>query len=405
MTDLQDADGVLARILQDMRVVVCVGSGGVGKTTTAAALGLYAATLGKRTLIITIDPARRLANALGLDALDGRPKALDAERLAAAGLRPTATIDAMMLDLTAAWDDLVTRVAPDPETSAKLQDNRFYRHLTRDLPGAQDFIACEALYSLVESGNYDLIVLDTPPTANALDFLEAPNRILSFLDNEALKNFYGKVSGEDAGFAAKMGLRFLDGASGAVQSVLAKIAGKQVLEDLAEFFGLLRDFFGPLSERTRGFEEVLRGPTTRFCIVAAPNAGSLNEAAFFHKELGARDLALGAIVVNRVEPPPPRVVDGAGVPEIQSAIEPSVGDAAVAADLAHSIFEAAADQHTRAVRHRNAIGVLEEETAKHGRVPPIIPVPRLSGDVADADRLAQLLPALVGSDGQKTPKA
>ena len=175
---LQDADGVLARILQDMRVVVCVGSGGVGKTTTAAALGLYAATLGKRTLVITIDPARRLANALGLESLGSHPKPLDAEVLARAGLRPAAQIDAMMLDLTAAWDDLVTRVAPDAETSARLVDNRFYKHLTRDLPGAQDFIACEALYSLVESGEYDLIVLDTPPTANALDFLEAPSRIL-----------------------------------------------------------------------------------------------------------------------------------------------------------------------------------------------------------------------------------
>ncbi len=183
----QQARQQLSALLEDMRTIVCVGSGGVGKTTTAAALGLYAAELGKKTLVMTIDPAKRLANSLGLDALEHEPRRVDPALLAKAGLAPTANLWATMLDLPAAWDDMIVRFCDDDDVAQRILQNRFYYALSRELPGAQEFIACEALHHLATTNQFDLIVLDTPPTANALDFLEAPERILGFLDQDAFK--------------------------------------------------------------------------------------------------------------------------------------------------------------------------------------------------------------------------
>ena len=183
-------------------VLVVTGSGGVGKTTSAAALGLFGAQLGRRTLVITIDPAKRLANALGLTALSHVPQRIDGALTAVDGAAAPGELFAMMLDPKAAWDDMLMRTAPDAATAQKILENRFYGTLSRDLPGAHEFIACECLHHLTSSGQWDLVVLDTPPTSNALDFLEAPARILAVLDNDAFRYFAQRKQ--------SLGLRFLE---------------------------------------------------------------------------------------------------------------------------------------------------------------------------------------------------
>ena len=179
----------LAALIQDAEVVVCVGSGGVGKTTTSATLALGAALQGRRTLVITIDPAKRLADALGLTMLSSHAASIHEEILGSGAHRLRAPLYGMMLDLQAAWDDLVRRVSDDDEETDQILQNRFYRQLSRDLVGAQEFIACETLYAQREAMKPDLIILDTPPTRNALDFLDAPNRIFDFLENDAFQYF------------------------------------------------------------------------------------------------------------------------------------------------------------------------------------------------------------------------
>lgn len=381
----------LAHLVEDMKVIVCVGSGGVGKTTTAAMLALYGATVGKRTLVITIDPARRLANSLGVDGLAHEPKALDPRVLAEAGLHPTAPVDAMMLDLQAAWDDMVHRISGTGEATRQILENRFYRYLSRELPGAQEFIACEALYTLSHERGYDLVVLDTPPTQNALDFLDAPSRILGFLDLEAFKAFTRRAP---QGAAGRLGLRFLDGATGAVSSLLSRFTGHELLDEIGDFLYLLRNLYGPLVERTRDFEALLRGPTSRFVVVTSPAPGPLGEARFFRRLLDERELGTGAVVVNRVLPHPGDELASLSADALAPLLKKlGVTDEAIPS-LTHDAHEAIREQALLAERDRAGIEALVADVAGGA---PIVLVPQLESDVHDASRLATLLPWLVGA--------
>jgi anion-transporting ArsA/GET3 family ATPase len=384
---LDEGRSALRRLVADKRVLVCVGSGGVGKTTTAATLGLIGASMGRRSLVITIDPARRLANALGLDALAHSPQRIDEAVLRAAGVTLKAELHAMMLDLKAAWDDMLWRTAPDKETAKKILDNRFYEALSRDLPGAHEFIACECLHHLASSGEWDLVVLDTPPTSNALDFLEAPARILAVLDNEAFRYFTNRKQ--------SLGLRFLDGAAGRAQSVLARFAGAEVLEEMGDFIVLLRDLYDPLTARTRAFEALLRGDETRFVVVSSPQPTALSEARFFLAELERRALGLGALIVNRVTPAPGRALEVLAEPEWERHLVAQGLDGGEAARLAAILDEATRQQQKLAAYDAAAV---EELLARPGDV-PIVQLPRLSDAVHDARRLAELVPWLVGPEG------
>jgi anion-transporting ArsA/GET3 family ATPase len=380
----------LRTLLEENRLVVCVGSGGVGKTTTGACLGLYGAQLGKRTLVITIDPAKRLANALGLDALSHEPAEVSTDVLAEAGLTLKAPLHAMMLDLHTAWDDMIRRLSPSSTDVDRILENRFYLHLTRELPGAHEFIACETLHTLAEEGDYDLIVLDTPPTTNALDFLDAPNRILSFLDHEAFQLFLQQKEGR----AAKLSLFFLDGASSAVQSIMARFTGKAFLEQMAEFLLLFRDLYAAVTERTRAFQAMLRGPQAAFVIITSPQPGPVKEARFFHQELAERKFPVGAFIANRIMPTPPRellALDEAAL--AQRLIAESMSDED--ARLVSQALVAAAQAQERVARRdlaalAHSLDDLESEV-------PIIRVPRLPGDVHNTQGLARLLPLLVGA--------
>jgi anion-transporting ArsA/GET3 family ATPase len=384
--ELSDGRKNLRALVEKSRVLVCVGSGGVGKTTTAATLGLIGASMGRRSLVITIDPARRLANALGLDALSHAPQRIDADITRAAGVEQKAELCAMMLDIKAAWDDMLWRTAPDKDTAKKILENRFYEALSRDLPGAHEFIACECLHHLASSGEWDLVVLDTPPTSNALDFLEAPARILAVLDNEAFRYFATRKQ--------TLGLRFLDGAAGRAQSVLARFAGAEVLEEMGDFIVLLRDLYDPLTARTREFEALLRGEGTRFLVVSSPQPGALSEARFFLDELERRALRLGALVVNRVTPTPGKALEVLGEPNWEGHLGARGLDASDAARLAAVLDEATRQQEKLAAIDEAAVdGLLsgEREAARN-----VVEVPRLSDVVHDARRLAELVPWLIG---------
>lgn len=381
----------LARLVEDMRVLVCVGSGGVGKTTTAASLGLYAATLGKRTLVITIDPARRLANSLGIDELLHRPKTLDADRLAKAGIRVAAPMDAMMLDLKEAWDDMVRRSCADAADADRIMQNRFYGYLSSELPGAQEFIACEALHTLSEEHGYDLVVLDTPPTANALDFLTAPQKVLSFLDNDALRLLTKDRTAVPG--AAKLGMRFLDGAAGAATSILSRFTGAQLLDELGEFLLLLRSIYGPLIERTRGFESRLKSHLTRFVIVTSPAPGPLREARYFSELLHEYGLQVGSAIINRVTPQPATSLAGLSPAALRSQMQEALPECQLEKSDIQSVLTAI-DQQTRAAqRDRDAINSTDAWLPSSL---PRIEVPQMHGDVHDASRLRELLPWLVG---------
>ena len=317
-------------------------------------------------------------------------KTLDPALLSSAGLHPTAPVDAMMLDLQAAWDDMVYRISGEGETTRHILENRFYRYLSRELPGAQEFIACEALYTLAQERGYDLVVLDTPPTQNALDFLDAPARILGFLDLEAFKSFTRRGP---QGVAGRLGLRFLDGATGAVSSLLARFTGHELLEELGDFLYLLRNLYGPLVERTRDFETLLRGPSSRFVVVTSPAPGPLGEARFFRRLLDERDLGTGAVVVNRVLPHPGEALAAMPV----DALTPLLSTLGVSEDaipaLLHAVHEAVREQALLAERDRAGIDSLVADVADGA---PIVLVPQLESDVHDASRLAELLPWLVG---------
>lgn len=287
----------LAALIQDAEVVVCVGSGGVGKTTTSATLALGAALQGRRTLVITIDPAKRLADALGLTMLSSHAASIHEEILGSGAHRLRAPLYGMMLDLQAAWDDLVRRVSDDDEETDLILQNRFYRQLSRDLVGAQEFIACETLYAQREVMKPDLIILDTPPTRNALDFLDAPNRIFDFLENDAFQYF---LKQKETGRLGRMGLQFLDGAQGALNVFLNKFAGTQFLSELSDFMFLMRNLYPPLVQRTRAFQNLLASDKTKFLVITQPNPQAIQEASYFARELRKRRLPLAGVLANRV---------------------------------------------------------------------------------------------------------
>ncbi len=288
----------LGLALASKRVLVCVGSGGVGKTTVAATLGLRAAVDGRSSLVCTIDPAKRLANALGLSALGNAETQVAASVLKGLGVTPKASLHAMMLDMKQTWDDLITRFAP-PEQRERILSNRFYQSLSTALAGSQEYIALEKLWELRRRSEYELIVLDTPPTAHALDFLDAPNRVLDFLDNEAARWLL-----TPALKAGKIGLSLFNLGSSYVAKTLSKFTGVETLQELSSFMLALSSMNEGFRERARGVRELLKDPQTGFVLVTAPHPERLDEVTHFHTLLTQNQMEVLALVVNRVHPMP-----------------------------------------------------------------------------------------------------
>ena len=284
-------------IIERKEVIVCAGAGGVGKTTTAAAIALEAAVSGKKTVVLTIDPAKRLATSLGLKELSSEPSKVNPRKFTTAGLKPKGELHAMMLDTKSTFDKVVTRYAPSPEQAQRIIANRFYRNISGTLSGTQEYMAMEKLYELHADGGYDLIVIDTPPTRNALDFLDAPKRMTDFFESRVLRWFllpYMKSAGGLMRVANVAATTFL--------RVVKRIVGAEVLQDTAEFFGNLEGMYEGFKERARDVAALLMSDVTSFVVVTSPALDSVNEAIFFATRLNESGLPFGALVVNRVHP-------------------------------------------------------------------------------------------------------
>jgi anion-transporting ArsA/GET3 family ATPase len=284
-------------IVEHKEVIVCAGSGGVGKTTTAAAIALHAALMGKKVAVVTIDPARRLASALGMKKLTNEPKKVSAEKFAAANLGIRGELHAMMLDTKSTFDHVVITYAPSTQKAQQILDNRFYRNISGTLSGTHEYMAMEKLYELHSEKKYDLIVIDTPPTRNALDFLDAPKRMIDFLDSKVLRWFllpYMKAGG---------GLfRIANAAATTFLRVVKKIVGAEVLQDTAEFFGSLEGMYDGFKQRAQDVTTLLHSSVTSFVVVTSPATESIAEACYFATRLEESGLPFGAVVVNRVHP-------------------------------------------------------------------------------------------------------
>jgi anion-transporting ArsA/GET3 family ATPase len=272
-------------------VIVC-GSGGVGKTTSAAASAAMAAIrLGGRVLVVTVDPARRLAAALGLEGFGNVEKQVPPDAFQLGGVRPRGELWAAMLDTKQSWDDLVRRHAPDRDTAARILTNPLYQNISGRFVQSHDYIAMERLYEIHSEGNFDLIVVDTPPTRNAIDFIEAPARLAEFFSSRLLRLLIAPYRN-----------RLLNTASRPFYQVADRVLGSQFLEDIAEFFILFQTMYPGFIERSRSVERLLLDRRTTFVVVSTLEAAPVREAEFFLQVLAAKKFHVGALVLNRVLP-------------------------------------------------------------------------------------------------------
>lgn len=282
----------LEQLLATKEIVICCGSGGVGKTTTAAAAALMAAShLGGKVLVVTVDPARRLATALGLERFGNTETRVPTEAFEAAGIEPRGELWAAMLDTKQSWDDLVDRHAPDRTTRDQILANSLYQNISGRFVQSHDYIAMERLYEIHQSGTYDLIVVDTPPTRNAIDFLEAPDRMADFFSSRLLRWLTAPAKSRVINFASKP-----------FYTVADRILGSQFLEDIATFFTLFQTMAPGFVERADAVTKTLADRRTTFVVVSTLEAAPLHEAEFFIEALDERRLHLGALVLNKVLP-------------------------------------------------------------------------------------------------------
>jgi anion-transporting ArsA/GET3 family ATPase len=288
----------LDRLIDDRRtrVVVCCGSGGVGKTTTAAALGLRAAERGRHVVVLTVDPARRLAQSMGLTKLDNTPRPVPFPDRGHG--TPGGSLHAMMLDMKRTFDEIVEAHA-DPDRAAQILANPFYQSLSSGFSGTQEYMAMEKLGQLRRADEWDLIVVDTPPSRSALDFLDAPQRLGRFLDGRLIRLLVvpAKVGG-------RAYLKVLNAGFGMVTGVLTKVLGAQVLKDVQTFVSALDTMFGGFRERADYTYRLLRAPGTAFLVIAAPEPDALREASYFVERLAQEGMPLAGLILNRVHRSP-----------------------------------------------------------------------------------------------------
>jgi anion-transporting ArsA/GET3 family ATPase len=363
----------VAGLLAGARVCVVGGSGGVGKTTTSAAIAAGMAARGLKVAVVTIDPAQRLATALGLDELGNEPHRIEPARFAAAGLPlGDGELWAMTLDPKRTFDELIARLSPDAQTRERILANRVYRELSDAIAGSQEFTAVAKLHELAQEGDWDLLVLDTPPSRNALDFLDAPDRLSAFFEGRALQTL---LRGGGAG------LRLLGRGTGLVLGVLRRVTGAELLSDLSEFFRLLGGLLGGFRERAAQVEALLRAPGTTFLLVTSPEREPIDEAIFFQRRLRAARMTLGGAIVNRVH------ADELGdedVTDVPALLEREAGLAPALAQRVATVF---ADEHALARRDAANVAALAERL---GAGVPLLCVALLDGDVHDVGGLVRL---------------
>jgi anion-transporting ArsA/GET3 family ATPase len=288
----KDVAQTIENLVAAKEIVISTGSGGVGKTTTAAAIGAMATTyLGGRVLVLTVDPAKRLANALGLERFGNAETRVPDAAFADVGVQPRGELWAAMLDTKQSWDDLIRQHAPDAATRDAILANPLYQNITGKFVQSHDYVAMERLYEIHCTGRYDLIVVDTPPTRNAIDFLDAPDRMADFFSSRLLRWLIAPYRSRVINFASKP-----------FYSVADRILGSQFLSDIAEFFILFQSMYDGFVERAQAVQRLVEGPTTTFVVVSTLEAAPAREAEFFMELLAERKLHLGALVLNKVLP-------------------------------------------------------------------------------------------------------
>ncbi len=362
--------------LEGKRICIVAGSGGVGKTTASAALALGLAAAGQRVAVVTIDPARRLADSLGLQELGNEPRLVDAALLAGHGIEMRGELWAMMLDPKATFDGLIAKLAPDAATRDDVLGNRIYAQLSNAIAGSQEFSAVAKLYELDREGGYDAIVLDTPPSRNALDFLDAPDRLTDFFEGRALKLFLVPT-----GIAG----RLLGAGSSVVFGILRKLTGVNLLDDMSVLLRSMGALIDGFRERASAVKALLHDPATTFLIVTSPEREPVAEAIFFRQKLREARMPFGGLIVNRAA-----VLTEAELTDpvaIRAQLRDELGDA-----LAAKVAAGAEDLQVLAARHGAAIARLRSELDE----PDPIVVPRLDGEVQDVDGLLVLYRHLAG---------
>lgn len=376
----------VAALLDGTRVCICGGSGGVGKTTTSAAVATGMAARGLKVCVVTIDPAQRLANALGLDALGNEPHRVEEAAFAAAGLPLDGELWALQLDAKRTFDDLIERLAPDEGTREEILANRIYRELSGAVAGSQEFTAIAKLHDLAASGAFDLLVLDTPPSRNALDFLDAPDRLTQFFEGRALQALL-RPSG--------VGMKLLGRGTGVALSVLKRITGVDLLTDLSTFFRLLGGLLEGFRARAAQVDALLHDPATRFLLVTSPEREPIDEAIYFHRKLKSARMGFGGAIVNRVHD------DHLGEQDGGDLAARLVAEAGISGALARLVADCFADEHALAVRDRENVAHLAQRL---GPDVPLLLVPHLDEDVHDAGGLVRLHRFLFGADAAQAPR-
>ncbi|MGI9019128.1 MAG: ArsA family ATPase [Solirubrobacterales bacterium] len=360
-------------LLEGKRVCICAGSGGVGKTTTSAAIAAGMAARGKKVAVLTIDPAKRLADSLGLPELGNTERQVDPSLFAEAGMDSQGgELWAMMLDAKATFDEVVRRHAPDVETRERILSNRIYQQLSGALAGSQEYMAMEKLFEIWAEDRYDLLVLDTPPSRNALDFLEAPRRLTQFIEGRSLQVFL-----RPTGFATKV----IGGGTSMALSVLKRITGMDLLNDLQEFFQAFSGMVGGFRERAKRVNELLADERSTFLVVCGPQGEPISEAVYFHRKLVEAKLPFGGVIVNKVH-----YTLAGELPESEQSLREALAGELGDDDLADRVASNFADYNALAGRDRRNV----EHLSREMRTRAVIEVPYLDTDVHDLAGLMEI---------------
>jgi len=350
---------VIDHIVSERRTIVCAGSGGVGKTTTAAVLAMEAARRGRRAVVVTIDPAKRLADTLGIGSLSNDPKKID-------GPWP-GELWAMMLDTKSTFDNLVTTYSEDPKQAERILANPFYRNISGALSGTQEYMAGEKLYELHQNADYDLIVVDTPPTRNALDFLDASRRLTRFLDHRLFKMLMAPT---------RAYMKAVNVAAQAFVRTVGKVVGSEVLDDALAFFQAFEGMEAGFRERAAAVQSLLSSDETAYVLVASPRADTVEEAAYFARKLAQTHLPVEALIVNRMHP---RFGEGRG--DADRARAETLAGSAIG-----SLYANLADFRQMADEEEGELAGLAEQVAPA----PVVRVPFLADDVHDLGTLTEI---------------
>jgi anion-transporting ArsA/GET3 family ATPase len=370
----------VGELLTEKRVCICGGSGGVGKTTISAAIAMGMAAEGRKVAVVTIDPAKRLANSLGLEELGNEPRLIDPAVFEAAGVEMKGELWAMMLDAKRTFDEVIERLAPDERTRDDILANRIYQELSNAVAGSQEYTAMSKLYDLDRDHDFDLLVLDTPPSRNALDFLDAPDRLTQFLEGRALQVFLRPTG---------LATRIVGRGTGVVFSVLKRVTGVDLLQDLSVFFRSLGGLIDGFKERAKQVNALLADSETVFLLVTSPEREPIDEAIFFWRKLKAARMPFGGVLVNRVHHDEAADADPE---EVAAALEDELGP-----KLAAKVAENFRDYQVLARRdHANIerlAGKLDDRR--------LVLLPYLDEDVHDAGGLARINRFLFASDSER----